>query len=121
MTVKTYYPAIVTPDVEGTIKNLEAFGFGIAHEKHDVSETHNDSIVMKDGNGNRVDVVSTKAVPRAFVTIRVNVADYEAAVAELTALGYENRRPAGVDTASSRSTMMISPQGVYYLICEHIK
>lgn len=121
MKVKTFYPVIISTDFDGTIKALETFGFAPHHEKHDVSATHNDNFVLKNEEGHRVDVVSTKAVPRSFVGIRVNVEDYEAAVAELEAQGYQNRRPGGVETSSSKSTMMVSPQGIFYLICEHVK
>lgn len=121
MKVKTFYPVIVSVDFDGTVKEMETFGFAPHHEKRSVGETKNDSFVLKNEEGHRVDVVSTKAIPRSFVGIRVNVEDYEAAVAELEALGYQNRRPGGVETSSSKSTMMVSPQGIFYLICEHIK
>lgn len=121
MKVKTFYPSIVTPDLPGVLASMEGFGFSVAHKKLDVSETHNTNLILKDENGNRVDIVSTKALPRSVVTIRVNVDNFDEAVAELTAKGYQNRRPDGVETASSRSTMMLSPEGIMFLICEHIK
>ena len=121
MKVKTFYPVFITTDPNGMIETMESFGFEQAHKKMDISDHHNTNTVLKDGNGNHVDVVSSTVVPHTLVAIRVNVEDYEDAVAELAAKGYENRRPDGVGTPSSLSTMMVSPDGVMYLICEHIK
>lgn len=121
MNVKTYYPVIVSPVAQDVLTSLETFGFAGAHEKHGIAENKNDHFVLKDGNGNRVDVVSSHVVPRTFVGIRINVDDFDAAVAELTEKGYINRHPVTVESSSSRSTMMVSPEGVFYLITEHVK
>lgn len=121
MTVKTFYPVVVTPAADAVLASLETFGFAGSHEKHGIAENKNDHFVLKDGNGNHVDVVSSHVVPRSFVGIRVNVDNFDEAVAELTAKGYENRHPVTVESTSSRSTMMVSPEGVFYLITEHVK
>lgn len=121
MQIKTFYPVIITPAAQAVLTSLETFGFAGAHEKHGIAENNNDHYVLKDANGNRVDVVSSQVVPRSFVAIRVNVFDFDEAVAELTQKGYINRHPVTVESSSSRSTMMVSPEGVFYLITEHIR
>lgn len=119
MKIKTFYPALFVKDAEAAIKSLETFGFSVAHDKVSNSEHQNEMRVLKDAEGRRVDVVNVVAAPRNFVGIRVNVASYEEAVAELTAQGYQNAVAAGVDSENARSTMMFSPEGIPYMIIEH--
>ena len=124
MTVKTYYPALCTPNFEETVKELEALGFTKAHEKNDIAEHNNTNMVMKDGNGNKVDVVSLSsmsAVKQSFTAIRMNVENYDEAYAELTAKGFIDLHPGTVETKSSKSTMLRSKEGFMYILTEHVK
>lgn len=119
MKIKTFYPALFVKDADAAIKSLETFGFAVAHDKVSNSEHKNELRVLKDAEGRHVDVVNVVAAPKNFVGIRVNVADYEEAVAELTAQGYKNTVAAGVESSTARSTMMFSPDGIPYMIIEH--
>lgn len=121
MQIRSFYPVIITNEFDKTFETFGKLGFEKAHTKLEIGATQNNNYVMKDGNGNKVDLVTSKNVPRAITAIRINVDDYEESVKYLTEMGFENRRPEGVETATSKSTMMVAPEGYMLLICEHIK
>lgn len=121
MNAKTFYPVILTPDSITMLESLEVFGFEGAHEKHGIAENSNDHFVLKNAEGLRVDVVETRTTPRTFTAIRVNVENFGEAVAYLTSKGFKNLHPETVESKSSKSTMMAAPDGVCYLITEHVK
>lgn len=124
MKIKTYYPVLCTPNFDGGVNEIEALGFAHAHEKDNLADHNNSQVVFKDEVGNRVDVVSLSSfsqIQQAFVAIRMNVEDFDEALAELTAAGYLNLKPGNVEEATSKATMLRSPQGIMYLLCQHVK
>lgn len=119
MQIKTFYPAIFSTDAEAAVKSLETFGFSTAHDVEAASQFKNELIVMKDGDGHRADVIGLKQAPRSFVGVRVNVSDFDETYAELSAQGYKPYNSEKVDSKLSRSALMMSPEGIPYIIIEH--
>lgn len=119
MQVKTFYPMILTTDLDAAMKNLATFGFSEAHNRDGATDVRYDLHVLKNEQGHRVDVLASKIISRDFVGIRINVADYETAVAELKAQGYRAMRTDGVESAVARAVMLASPQGIPCLVIEH--
>lgn len=115
---------LFSPNFEEAVKEAEKLGFAIAHEKDGIADHNNSQRVLRDGAGNKVDVVSLSnqsQIQRPFVGIRMNVENFDEALKEFEAMGYRNLKPENVESKSSKSTMIMPPQGFMYLLCEHIK
>lgn len=121
MKIKTFYPAVFSTDPEATVKAMETFGFGIAHDVEAATQFKNEMFVLEDAEGHRVDVIGLKQAPRNFTGVRVNVFDFDEAYAELSAQGYKAYNSDMVESKMSRSALMMSPQGIPYIIIEHKK
>ena len=123
MKITTFNPQIIAKDAEAVIKDFEALGFVRTHEREDVGDFHVKATRMKDPNGFFLDVSQGAEIPMdALVGIRMNVDDFEEAYAKLKAQGFKNIYGDDViDTPSSRSAVMISPNGYAINLIEHIK
>lgn len=120
MKVKTFYPILCALETDGAIKELEVFDFEVKHDVENINDGRNENVVLKDENGNRADVIKVSQ-GSTFVAIRANVENFEEAYAELVSKGFIDLFPGGVDSKSAKSTMLRSPSGFMYLICEHKK
>ena len=124
MKFTSFNPLIVTGDAQAAIELFEALGFERRH-RITVNSSGKDivNVRMKDGNGFYVDVAQVDGLPRDLTLIRMNVEDLDEAYAFLTERGFKNSKADDqtVDTRTNRSTMMTSPSGFAFDLCQHIK
>ena len=125
MTITSFNPLIVTKDAEATIALFEALGFERRHMKTGINETIT-SVRMRytgeDGKVFHVDVTQAP-VPQDIPLIRMNVDNFDEALAFLTERGFKNVKGTDetLDTGTNRSAMMVSPSGFAFDLCQHIK
>jgi predicted RNA binding protein YcfA (HicA-like mRNA interferase family) len=122
MKITSITPLIVSQNAEDIIKVMEALGFEKIHRKTDIEGGQNVNVDMKDANGNRVDVASSKNVPKDLLSIKINVDDFDEAYDFFISRGFINTRGDKVtETSSSRDTYLISPSGFAITLTQHIK
>jgi len=122
MKITGFRPLIVTKDLESTVKVFEALGFERHHHRTGIENGENELFVMQDAEGNRVNVVSSEAVPRDFTAISINVDNFQEAYEFFLSQGFVNPRGEKVtDVPASKGTMVVAPSGVVVTINEHIK
>ena len=115
-------PLIISQNADSLVKVFEELGFEVAHTKRDIEEGANTNFNLKDGNGNRINIASSKTVPQDITAISINVDNFEEAYDFMIAHGFVNPRGDKVtDTSSSRATLLFSPSGAAVNIAEHIK
>ena len=122
MKITGFSPIIVTKDFEGAIKVFEDLGFERLHTKSDIEGGANTNYNLKDENGNRINIASSKKIPQDLLAININVDNFQEAYDFFIAHGFVNPRGDKVtDTSSSKATVLISPSGFAVNIAEHIK
>lgn len=124
MKITSFNPLIVTKDAKAVIQLFEELGF---ERRHTIEATENNgtditSVSMKDANGFQVDVAQAP-VPQDLSLIRMNVDDFDQALAFLTEHGFKNVKGTEetLDTSSNKSAMIVSPSGFAFDLCQHIK
>lgn len=122
MKITTFNPLIVTRDPENAIRLFEEMGFEKRHTKKGIGETGITDVRMKNADGFCVDVAQGSG---EWTMIRINVDDYDEAIAFLTAHGFRKPRheTAGnkVDTGTSVFTIMVAPSGFIVAVSQHIR
>jgi hypothetical protein len=123
MKITGFRPLIVTKDPDAVIKTFEDLGFEKRHTKKDVEGGENVTVVMKDANGNRVNVAKADGIPQDMTLISINVDNFQEAYDFFIGKGFINPRGEGrvTDTSSSRATALVSPSGFTVSISEHLK
>ena len=122
MKISSICPLIVSPKADELIKIFEELGFEAAHVKSDIEGGQNENISMKDANGNRINIASSKIVPRDLTAININVDDFDEAYEFLLSKGFVNSRGNKItETESARSTMLFAPSGFGVTLTQHIK
>ena len=122
MKITTFNPMIISNDAENDIKLFEELGFERKHKKTGINDEDISSVRMTDSNGFHVDVAQVDKLPQGFATIRMNVDNFEEAIALLEKNGFKNTQGDKVtDTGSSKATMMASPSGFTISVAQHIK
>lgn len=123
MKITNINPLIVSKDSESVIALFKDMGFE-QHHKIAATEANGTEIVtvcLKDANGFRVDVAQAPNMPRDLSLIRMNVDDFAEAFEFLKARGFRPAKEETLDTMTNKSTMMISPSGFAFDLCQHIK
>lgn len=78
--------------------------------------------ILKDANGNRINIASSLTVPQDLTGININVDNFQEAYDFFISKGFINPRGDKVtDTSSSRATMLFAPSGFAVTITEHLK
>lgn len=122
MKITGFCPIIVTRDQEAVVKVFEDLGFERRHLKTDIEDGNNENISMKDANGNRINIASSKVLPRDLTAVNINVDDFDEAYELLLSKGFVNSRGDKVtETESSKSTMLFAPSGFGITLTQHIK
>lgn len=122
MKITGFNPLILTLDPENTIKLFEELGFERKHEKDDL-EGREDivGVRLKDSNGFHVDIVTSDKVKQDMVSIRMNVDDFDEALAMLEKHGFKSFSEQPVEDASSKSIGVYAPSGFQIGLVQHIK
>ena len=122
MKITTFNPLIITKDPESAIKLFEELGFERHHTKEGIGDNNTTDVRMKHANGFYVDVAQGDG---EWTMIRINVDNFDEAIAFLTAHGFRKprheRASQTVDTGSSVFTMMVAPSGYIVEVSQHIK
>ena len=122
MKITGFCPIIVTQDQEAIVQVFEALGFERRHLNTDIEGGNNENISMKDENGNRINIASSKVIPRDLTAININVDDFDEAYNLLLSMGFVNSRGDKItETESARSTMLFSQSGFGITLTQHIK
>ena len=123
MKITSFNPLIVTKDAQAAVKLFEDLGF---HPIHNIEVTARSgpvsTVCLENDGGFRVDV-SEAPVPQDLSLIRMNVDDFDEALAFLEERGFRNHNATGatVDTATNKSAMIVSPSGYAFDLCQHLK
>lgn len=122
MKITTFNPLIITRDPDAAIETFEALGFKQHHIKDNISEIKTTDVRMKHENGFYVDIAQGDG---EYTMMRVNVDDFEEAIAFFMAHGFRKpnheRASKTVSTRSSKYTMVVSPTGYILAVSQHIK
>ncbi|MBR0418557.1 MAG: hypothetical protein IJI66_05265 [Erysipelotrichaceae bacterium] len=122
MKISSICPLIVSPKADELIKIFEELGFEAAHVKSDIEGGQNINTDMKDANGNRIDIASTKHLEKDLTSIKINVDNLEEALEFFKSKGFINTRGEKItETSSSKDTFLISPSGLGITLSEHLK
>ena len=123
MKITSFNPLIVTKDAAPVIRLFEELGF---ERRHKIEATESDgtaitSVRMRNGDFH-VDV-SQAPVPQDLTLIRMNVDDFDEALAFLAERGFKNVKGTDetLDTRTNKSAMIVSPSGFAFDLCQHIK
>ena len=122
MKVSGICPLIVSPKADELIKLFEELGFESNHVKSDIEGGDNINTAMKDADGNRIDIASTKHLEKDLLSIKINVDHFEEALEFFTSHGFINTRGDKITvTSSSKDTFLISPGGLGITLTQHLK
>ena len=122
MKITTFNPSIITNDAEPVIQLFKELGFEQTHTKAENNDVEFSAHRMKNEGGFHVDVVEVPAVKQTYTAIRINVDNYEEAIEFFMSKGFREARGfAPSTTKSSKYAYLVSPTGVIYDICQHIK
>lgn len=122
MKITTFNPMILSKDADNIIKLFEEMGFVRHHTKEGIGDNKITDVRMKHANGYYVDIAHGED---EYTLIRINVDDFDEAIAFLSAHGFRKpnheRASQVVDTGSSKFTIMVGPSGYLLDISQHIK
>ena len=122
MKITGFSTIVVSKEPEKLIEVFEDLGFEKVHLKTGIENGANDSTALKDENGNRINIASSKVVPQDITAVNINVDNFQEAYDLFISHGFVNPRGDKVtDTSSSKATLLFAPSGVAVNIVEHIK
>ncbi|MBP9989315.1 MAG: hypothetical protein KBT46_07435 [Ruminococcus sp.] len=119
MKIRYSSPIVFTNDSSEIIAQMEAVGFKVTHKKENAGGTNVTFISMKDNNDHPMMIAENARFTTPFSGIRLNVDDFEEALAKFTAMGYINLQAGATDTGTSHATLLRSPEGIFVSIGEH--
>ena len=122
MKITNFSPLIISPNYEEVMAVFEALGFEKQHLKTNVEGGRNDSVTMKNENGDYVTVAKGLEHQNDLTSIRINVDDFNEAYQFFMNHGFTDSRGGTVTTTrSSLDTLLISPSGFTVTISQHTK
>ena len=118
MKITTFNPQIITKNAEPIIALFKELGFDVRHDQEGIGELNVEGIRMKNPDGFYLDT----DLPRDMVGIRMNVDDFDEAYQLLLKNGFKNvYGEKTVDTATSKSAVLISSSGFAINLIQHTK
>ena len=123
MKITTFNPQIFTKNADTIVDLFEKLGFEKRHDQEGIGEWNVEGIRMKNPDGFYLDISCPDVdLPRDMVGIRMNVDDFDSAYQLFLENGFRNvYGDATVDTATSRSAVLISPSGFAINLIQHKK
>ena len=123
MKITAFNPQIFTKNAEPILKLFEEMGFEKRHDQEGIGELNVEGIRLKNSDGFYLDISCPEIdLPRDMVGVRMNVDDFDEAYQTLLNHGFKNVYGSRiVETATSKSAVMISPSGTGINLIEHIK
>ena len=123
MKITTFNPQIFTKDADSIVAVFEGLGFEKRHDQEKIGELNVEGIRMKSPDGFYLDISCPDVdLPRDMVGIRMNVDDFDNVYQLFLGNGFRNvYGEKTVDTATSKSAVLISPSGFAVNLIQHIK
>jgi hypothetical protein len=123
MKITSFNPQIFTKNADPIVALFEKLGFDVRHDQKGIGELNVEGIRMKNPDGFYLDISCPDTdLPRDMVGIRMNVDDFDFAYQLLLKNGFRNfYGERTVDTATSRSAVLISPSGFAINLIRHKK
>lgn len=123
MKITTFNPQIITKDADAIVSLFQELGFEVHHNPQGIGELKVEGIRMKDEQGFYLDISKPDMdLPRDVTVIRINVDDFDGVYKMLTERGFKNfYEDKIVETASSKSAIMIAPSGFAINLIQHVK
>ena len=123
MKITSFNPQIFTKNADPIVALFEKLGFDVRHDQEGIGELNVEGIRMKNPDGFYLDISCPDTdLPRDMVGIRMNVDDFDFAYQLLLKNGFRNfYGERTVDTATSRSAVLISASGFAVNLIRHIK
>ena len=123
MKITSFNPQIFTKNAEAIVDLFEGLGFDVRHDQARIGELNVEGIRMKNPDGFYLDISCPDTdLPRDMVGIRMNVDDFDSAYQLFLKNGFKNvYGEKTVDTATSRSAVLISPSGFAINLIQHKK
>ena len=123
MKITSFNPQIFTKNADPIVALFEELGFDVRHDQEGIGELNVEGIRMKNPDGFYLDISCPDTdLPRDMVGIRMNVDDFDFAYQLLLKNGFRNvYGERTVDTATSRSAVLISPSGFAINLIRHKK
>ena len=123
MKITSFNPQIFTKNADPIVALFEELGFDVRHDQEGIGELNVEGIRMKNPDGFYLDISCPDTdLPRDMVGIRMNVDDFDFTYQLLLKNGFRNfYGERTVDTATSRSAVLISPSGFAINLIRHKK
>lgn len=123
MKITAFNPQIFTKNADPIVALFEELGFDVRHDQEGIGELNVEGIRMKNPDGFYLDISCPDTdLPRDMVGIRMNVDDFDFAYQLLLKNGFRNfYGERTVDTATSRSAVLISSSGFAINLIRHKK
>lgn len=123
MKITSFNPQIFTKNADPIVALFEELGFDVRHDQEGIGELNVEGIRMNNPDGFYLDISCPDTdLPRDMVGIRMNVDDFDFAYQLLLKNGFRNfYGERTVDTATSRSAVLISPSGFAINLIRHKK
>lgn len=123
MKITTFNPQIFTKNADPILDLFQELGFEKRHDQEGIGELNVEGIRMKKTDGFYLDVSCPDTdLSRDMVGIRMNVDDFDGAYQLFLEHGFKNVYGEKiVDTATSRSAVLISPSGFGINLIYHKK
>ena len=121
MKITTFNPQIFTKNADTIVALFKELGFDVRHDQEGIGDLNVEGIRMKNPDGFYLDISCPDTdLPRDMVGIRMNVDDFDSAYQLLLEKGFKNvYGEKTVDTATSRSAVMISSSGFAINLIQH--
>ena len=120
MQVKRIYPTVVCKDIKHVMDAYTNSGFKVIHEVHNIMNEGDKLYVIENELNQRIDVIETDKVSNIFHMIRINVDNFEEALAYYTGKGFKPFKEP-MDTASNKAVCLESPTGLHIMMFQHKK
>lgn len=123
MKITTFNPQIFTKNADPIVDLFKELGFDVRHDQEGIGELNVEGIRMKHPDGFYLDISCPDTdLSRDMVGIRMNVDDFDQAYGLLLKNGFKNVYGGKtVDTATSRSAVLISSSGFAINLIQHKK
>lgn len=120
MKITSFYPAIITKNIDDTLFLMEQLGFLVAHKQEDVIEDGSTEYVLEHPNDFRMSIIYSDHAETDLQITRINVDDIEEAKEFYSDMGFSVSGEQK-NNEFSKSQLMKSPAGLVVMITEHIK
>lgn len=120
MQIKRIYPTVTCNDVKHIMDAYLNSGFKVIHEVHNIMNEGDTLYVIENDLNQRIDIVETNKVSGLFHMVRINVDNFDEALAYYTKKGFKAIKEP-IDTISNKGVCLESPTGLYIMMFQHNK